>query len=146
MAFFFALSLFVQSLSAQVRGTIVGPGAERYPIAVSLLRNLGPGEDRGGLSEGIADLISRDLALSGWFRVLDRSAYIEHPQKNRITLGSFDFRDSSVIGAQALVKGGFELQGEEITVELRLFDVYQANQMVGKKYTGKVRDFRRIAH
>ncbi len=41
IAFFFALSLFVQSLSAQVRGTIVGPGAERYPIAVSLLRNLG---------------------------------------------------------------------------------------------------------
>src|SRR3990172_8578629 len=146
MAFFFALSLFVQSLSAQVRGTIVGPGAERYPIAVSLLRNLGPGEDGGGLSEGIADLIARDLALSGWFRVLDRSAYIEHPQKSGITLGSFDFRDWSVIGAEGLVKGGYNLQGDELTVELRLFDVYQGKPIVGKKYTGKVRDFRRIAH
>ncbi|MEK7378149.1 MAG: Tol-Pal system beta propeller repeat protein TolB, partial [Candidatus Binatota bacterium] len=146
IAFFFALSLFVQSLSAQVRGTIVGPGAERYPIAVSLLRNLGPGEDRGGLSEGIADLIARDLALSGWFRVLDRSAYIEHPQKSGITLGSFDFRDWSVIGAEGLVKGGYNLQGDELTVELRLFDVYQGKPIVGKKYTGKAKDFRRIAH
>ena len=146
IAFFFALSLFVQSLSAQVRGTIVGPGAERYPIAVSLLRNLGPGEDRGGLSEGIADLIARDLALSGWFRVLDRSAYIEHPQKSGITLGSFDFRDWSVIGAEGLVKGGYNLEGNELTAELRLFDVYQGKPIVGKKYTGKAKDFRRIAH
>src|SRR3990172_3081608 len=146
MAFFFALSLFVQSLSAQVRGTIVGPGAERYPIAVSLLRNLGPGEDRGGLSEGIADAIARDLTLSGWFRVLDRSAYVEDPQRTGITLGTFDLRDWSIIGAEALIKGGFTLQGEDLQVELRLFDVYQAKEVVGKRYTGKTKDFRRIAH
>ena len=138
--------LFPQSLHAQVRGTIVGPGAERYPIAVSLLRSLGAGEDGGRLSEGIADLIARDLDLSGWFRVLDRSAYIEHPQKSGITLGSFDFKDWSVIGAEGLVKGGYSLQGDELTVELRLFDVYQGKQIVGKKYTGKAKDFRRIAH
>src|SRR3989338_1940370 len=137
---------FAQPLFSQVRGTIVGPGAERYPMAISPLKNLGTGEDGAKLSVGIADVIIRDLELSGWFRILDRSAYIEDPQKTGITLGDFDFRDWSVIGAQELVKGGFHLHGDEITVELRLFDVYQANQMVGKKYTGKVRDFRRIAH
>lgn len=133
-------------LEAQVKGTIVGPGAERYRIAVSPLRNLGPGEDGGRLSEGIADVIARDLEISGWFRVLDRSAYIEHPQKSGITLGSFDLKDWSVLGAEGLVKGGFDLQGEELTVELRLFDVFQGKQIVGKRYSGKVKDFRRIAH
>lgn len=140
---FFASSV---SLYAQVRGLIVGPGAERYPIAVSPLKNLGPAEDGGRLSEGIADTLIRDLELSGWFKVLDRSAYIEHPQKTGITLGSFDFGDWSVLGAEGLVKGGFELRGEELTVELRLFDVYQQKQIVGKKYSGAVKDFRRIAH
>lgn len=143
---FFSLCLCPNLLDAQVKGTIIGPGAERYPIAVSLLRNLGSSEDGGRLSEGIADVIVRDLVLSGWFNVLDRSAYIEHPQKSGITLGNFDFRDWSEIGAEGLVKGGFSFRGEELTVELRLFDVYQGKQIGGKKYTGRARDFRRIAH
>lgn len=133
-------------LTAQVKGVIIGPGAERYPIAVSPLKNLGKLDEGGRISEGIADFIARDLELSGWFRVLDRSAYIEHPQKSGITLGSFDFRDWSTIGAEALVKGGFEIKGEDLIVELRLYDVYQRRQIVGKRYTGKARDFRRIAH
>ena len=137
--------LSLQPLYSQVKGTIVNP-AERYPMAISPLKNLGTGGDGAKLSVGIADVIIRDLELSGWFRILDRSVYIEDPQKTGITLGDFDFRDWSVIGAQALVKGGFELQGEEITVELRLFDVYQGKPIVGKKYTGKAKDFRRIAH
>ncbi len=134
-----------QSLCA-VKGEIIGPGMERYPIAVSPLRNLGPGEDGGRLSEGIADTIVRDLDLSGWFRVLDRSAYIQNPQTSGITLGSFELRDWSTIGAEGLVKGGFHIQGDELTVELRLFDVYQGKQIVGKRYAGKAKDFRRIAH
>lgn len=146
LTFLMTLWLSLQPLFAQVKGTIVGPGAERYPMAISPLRNLGAGEDTSRLSEGIADIVVRDLELAGWFRMLDRSAYIENPQKSGITLGSFDFRDWSVIGAEGLVKGGFQLQGEELTVELRLFDVYQGKHIVGKKYTGKARDFRRIAH
>jgi TolB protein len=134
------------SLHAQVKGLIVGPGAERYPIAVSPLKNLGSGDDVRKLSEGIAGTIVRDLNLSGWFKVLDRSAYIEKPQTTGITLGSFDFKDWSVIGAEGLVKGGFTLQGEELTAELRLFDVYQGKQILGKRYTGSAKDFRRIAH
>ncbi len=134
------------TVKGQVKGLIVGPGAERYPLAVSPLKNLGPGEDAKKLSEGIADTIVRDLNLSGWFKVLDRSAYLENPQSSGVSLGSFDFKNWSVIGAEGLVKGTFELQGEELTVELRLFDVYQNKQIVGKRYAGLAKDFRRIAH
>ncbi len=140
------LSLSARPFYSQVRGTIEGPGSQRYPIAVSPLRNLGTGDDKRGLSESFADAIGNDLNLSGWFGVLDRSAYIERPQQSGITLESFDLKNWSTIGAESLVKGGFSLQGDDLTVELRLFDVYQAKQLVGKRYTGKVRDFRRIAH
>jgi len=141
-----ALWIYPWCLYAQVTGTIVGPGAERYPIAVAPLKNLGPGSDGEKFSAGIADVIVHDLDLSGWFRVLDRSAYIEDPQQSGITAGSFDFRDWSTLGAEGLVKGGFSLQGEDLAVELRLFDVYQAKLIAGKKYTGKAKDFRRMAH
>ena len=107
-----------------VRGEIVGQGGLKFPIAVSPLKNLGTGADTGRLSEGIADTIVYDLDLSGWFKVLDRAAYIESSQKSGVTLGSFDFKDWSTIGAEGLVKGGFTVQGDEVAVELRLFDVF----------------------
>lgn len=134
------------SSQAQVKGLIVGPGADRYPIAISPLKNLGPQVADPKFSEGMADTMARDLDLSGWFRVIDRSAYIEDPQTSGITLGSFDFRDWSTLGAEALVKGGFELRGEEIISEFRLFDVFQRKQIAGKRYTGSIQDFRRMAH
>jgi TolB protein len=130
-----------------VTAEIVGQGGQKFPIAVSPLKNLGAaGADAARLSTGIADAMVHDLELSGWFKVLDRSAYIEDGQKTGITLGAFDFKDWSTIGAEGLVKGGFTVQGEDVTVELRLFDVYQNKERIGKRYTGRVRDFRRIAH
>jgi TolB protein len=133
--------------AAAVTGEIVGQGGQKFPIAVSPLRNLGANTaDPARLSTGIADAMVHDLELSGWFRVLDRSAYIENAQKSGITLGTFDFKDWSTIGAEGLVKGGFTVQGDEITVELRLFDVYQNKERIGKRYSGRARDFRRIAH
>jgi TolB protein len=130
-----------------VTAEIVGQGGQKFPIAVSPLKNLSTGgADAARLSTGIADAMVHDLELSGWFKVLDRSAYIEDGQKTGITLGAFDFKDWSTIGAEGLVKGGFSVQGEDVTVELHLFDVYQNKERIGKRYTGRVRDFRRIAH
>jgi TolB protein len=130
-----------------VTGEIVGQGGRKFPVAVSPLRNLGASTaESARLSTGIADAMVHDLELSGWFQVLDRAAYIENPQTSGITLGTFDFRNWSTIGAEGLVKGGFSVQGDELTVELRLFDVFQNKERIGKRYTGRVRDFRRIAH
>jgi TolB protein len=135
------------SVKAQVKGEILGQGGQKFPIAVSPLKNLAAsGADSGKLSAGIADAMVHDLELSGWFKVLDRSAYIENPQQSGITLGAFDFKDWSTLGAEGLVKGGFSVQGDEVAVELRLFDVYQNKERIGKRYVGRVRDYRRIAH
>ena len=132
---------------AQFKGEIVGSGGQKFPIAVSPLRNTGSATaDAGRFSTGIADSIVHDLELSGWFRVIDRSSYIESPQQSGITLGTFDLKDWSTLGAEGLVKGGFSVQGDEIVVELRLFDVYQGKERIAKRYTGGVGQFRRIAH
>ncbi len=133
-------------VEAQVKGLIVGPGAQRYPIAVSLLKNLGPAMDDPKFSEGIADIIARDLDLSGWFRIIDRATYLEDPKTSGIRLGRFDFRDWSTLGAEALVKGGFELKDGVLITEFRLFDVFQRRQRGGKRYTGQIQDYRRMAH
>jgi TolB protein len=130
----------------QVRLDVIGPGMPKYPMAVSPLKNSSNAGDTERISAGVADAIVYDLDLSGWFNVLDRASYIESPQKSGDTLGSFDFKDWSTIGAVGLVKGNFSLRGDDLTVELRLFDVTQGKEIIGKRYTGRANDFRRIAH
>ena len=147
LGIFIFLHPYYNNALAAVTGEIVGQGGQKFPIAVSPLKNQGGNTaESGRLSTGIADAIVHDLELSGWFKVLDRSAYIENAQQSGIALGTFDFKDWSTIGAEGLVKGGFSVQGDEVTVEIRLFNVYQNKERIGKRYTGRVRDFRRIAH
>ncbi|MBM2802267.1 MAG: biopolymer transport TolB-like protein [Deltaproteobacteria bacterium] len=144
---FLSLLLLVRPVdAAQISIEVVGQGMPKYPIAISPLKNTGAGGDTARISTAVADSIVYDLDLSGWFRVLDRAAYIEDPQKSGDTLGAFDFKDWSTIGAVGLVKGRFAVQGDDLTVELRLFDVAQSKELIGKRYVAKAKDFRRIAH
>ena len=132
---------------ARVIGEIFGPGAERYRLAVSPLKNLGAGRDPGRLSERIADVIADDLDRSGWFKIIDRSAYIEDAQKTGTRLGGFDFRDWATIGAEGLIKGGFRVLGDKtIKFEFWFYDVFQRSAVIGKAYSGDIRDARRMAH
>lgn len=102
----------------------------------------GAGERR--LGEVFADIVARDLDLSGLFKVIDRGAYIEGPAG--FTLTEINFQNWSTLGALALVKGGFALSGDELTVEVLLFDVAQQKQLGGKRYRGNRTDLRRMAH
>ena len=96
------------------------------------------------LGEEFADIIARDLDLSGLFKVIDRGAYIEGPAG--LSLEEINFQNWSVLGALALVKGGFSFDGDGVTVEVRLFDVAQHKQLGGKRYQGERKDLRRMAH
>src|SRR5690242_1293721 len=78
-------------IHAQVRGTIVGPGATSYPIAVSPLKGGAEGDE-------FADVVARDLDLSGLFKVIDRAAYIENPQASGVTADSINFDNWRTIG------------------------------------------------
>ena len=135
--------LAAQGAAAQVRGTIVGPGATSFPIAVSPLKSTSGAEREAGV---FADVVAKDLDLSGLFRVIDRGAYIENAQQSGVTAETIDFHNWSTIGAQALVKGTVERDGEGLVVEARLFDVVEGKQIGGKRYRAGDDELRRISH
>lgn len=126
---------------AQVKSTIVGPGVTRYPIAVAPLKQIA-----GGSGERFTTVLTRDLELSGLFRVLPRDAYIESAQTAGVTAEAINFENWSVIGALALLKGTAERQGNDLTIEARLFDVGQRRQLAGRRFRGVVGDERRMAN
>ncbi len=137
------LAGWARPASAQIRIEVPEPGGAGVPIAIAPLSNPDSHVERQ-IGETFASTIARDLTLSGLFRVLDRRAYIEGPEG--FVLDRINFQNWSVLDALALVKGGFWLTGERLTIEARLFDVTQQKQLGGRRYLGHKRDVRRMAH
>jgi len=131
--------------AAQVRGEIVGPGATRMPIAVPALKQLGGG---GGQAEAqrFVRILRYDLELSGVFRVIDPSAYIEDPQLGGLTRDAINVDDWISIGALGLVRGGYSETGERLTIEARFFDVADRSSSGGRRLSGGVEEIARMAH
>lgn len=110
-----ALALASTAAADQIKLTIIGPGSNLAPIAISQLKNLG-GDDDGTVSGQFVHTLTRDLKLSGYFRMVDPHAYIEKPQESGYTLGQFNFADWSSINAQFLVKGSVSASDQQVTI------------------------------
>jgi TolB protein len=136
----------VHTADAVVTGAIFGPGSQAFPIAIVPLKNLG-GDPTGTLGARFAQVLSRDLELSGYFRLVDPRTFIEN-QTSGITAAETDFVGWASLGAQAVVKGGIGGAGDSITVEVRLLDVpgRQDVEQVGKRFTGPRTELARMAH
>jgi TolB protein len=92
----------------------------------------------------IDQVISADLSGTGLFREIPQSAYI-----SRIT--SFDapvqYGDWKAINAQALITGAVSIQGSQILVKFRLFDVFSGQPLgQGLQFAGSADTWRRMAH
>jgi TolB protein len=131
---------------AVVTGAIFGPGSQSFAIAVMPLRGAS-GEARA-LGERFAAVLSGDLALSGYFRLIDPKTFIEDPQASGVLAPEIDFVGWAALGAQALVKGEVSTAGDVVTVEVRLFDVAgrQDVSQVSRRFTGGRTDVPRMAH
>lgn len=145
---FLVLFLFLLCVSGRVYGKVYididSPTFQKFPIAVADFKSLRSVADTGGLSVWFSDTLSRDLTITGYFNVLDRRAFLEDPKKAGITTEEIRFEDWTVIGAEYLVKGGFQTDGRELVAEIRLFDVVRGELVVGKRYTGRPEDRNRM--
>ena len=140
------VALAARDARAVVTGAIFGPGSETFPIAVVPPKDLG-GDPGGALGARFAKALTRDLDLSGYFRLVDPKTFVES-ETSGITAGEIDFVGWSAIGAQALVKGGISASGSGIALEVRLFDVPGRRDVpqASKRFSGGRDDVPRMAH
>lgn len=123
---------------------IDSPSFQQFPIAVADFKPLRPFPENEKLSLQFSETLSRGLGLTGYFHLLDRKAFLEDPKRTGITAEDIRFEDWTVIGAEYLVKGGFQTDGRELVAEFRLFDVVRGDLVVGKRYAGKSGDHHRM--
>jgi len=123
---------------------IDSPSFQKFPLAVAEFQPLTGEEGKGDLPLWFADTLTRDLTITGYFNVLDRRAFLEDPRKAGITAAGIRFEDWRVIGAEYLVKGGFQEDDRGLVTEFRLFDVVRGEMVVGKRYVGNPEDKNRM--
>ncbi|MBF0508161.1 MAG: Tol-Pal system beta propeller repeat protein TolB [Deltaproteobacteria bacterium] len=150
LAVLFILAGIISPLRAngddRVYINIDSPYMRQFPIAIPDFR--GADGSRGDSSSHLPspEILSNDLNMTGYFKVLDPRTFVEKSGSTEMDASDISFRDWSFIGAELLVKGTYEVRGSDLVVEARLYDVFKGSQVLGKRYTGDVKDHRRIIH
>jgi len=119
---------------------IDSPAFQKFPTAIPDLRNIGKGGDREGLARWFSEHLASALDITGYFRIIEKGAFLEDPKSSGITAEETNFSDWSVVGADFLIKGGFNYDGKKLSVEFRLFDVVGGKLITGKKYWGSIKE------
>ena len=136
-------------LPGQVVGRIYldinAPSIQRIKIAIPDFKNISKQNEHPELAAAMPVVLSNDLDLSGYFTPMDKGAFLEEDNSFQ-TLQNIRFKDWSVIGAELLLKAKYTCIGRSLEVETRLFDVFRARQVFGKRILGKVKEYRSLMH
>ena len=137
--FFLLFSLLYPPSSSpgKVYIDILSPAFQKFPIALPDFISIDGADSPHPLFIEIPGRLSGALEMTGFFRTIDRKAYLESP---RTPEADVRFSDWRVIGAEFLVKGGIHEDGDTISLEFRLYDVVEGKLLTGKRYTGKKGD------
>jgi TolB protein len=88
--------------------------------------------------------MSSSLDFTGYFKILDRGAFLFDPRKSGVTATDINFQNWKVVGAELLITGVFEQSGDNVQMEMRLFDTINNRQIIGKRYSGNISETRKM--
>jgi TolB protein len=100
--------------------------------------------DAGALASEISQVVSADLVGTGLFREIPRTAFISDVSSFAAPV---QYADWKAINAEALITGAVAVQGGNLTVKFRLYDVFSGAELgSGLQFTGTTDGWRRMAH
>ena len=123
---------------------ITAPYLRKIPAAVPVFKDLSTTQKHPDLANTLADLLAETIDFTGFFQLLDRESFLEDPQQASLIQHTINFKNWTDIGAELLIKGGFGFQEDLLKIELRLFDTFGSRLIIGKRYTGHLKDHRRM--
>jgi TolB protein len=122
----------------------IHPFLKKIPLAISNFKPLDADGATAQTAGAARDLTAETLEFTSYFKLIDPAAFLEDPQATGLTARSINFRNWTIIGAELLITGGVSQSGENVEMELRLFDTVKGRSVVGKRYRGREADLRRI--
>lgn len=125
---------------------VTNPFARKIPIAIPHFKPMEGGQAESIASRKSSEMLESALMFTGYFKMLDRGAYLADPETMPIDSPGINFRNWTGIGAELLITGGLREQSGQLEMELRLFDTFKEQVIIGKRYSGSVEDQRRMVH
>jgi len=122
---------------------ITNPFLRKIPLAVPLFNKMSSSDATAKLSKEASDLLSDTLEFTGYFKMIDRDAFLVAPQ-TETTSAPVRFHNWTSIGAELLVTGGVLIEDDLLEMELRLYDTFKEQMLVGKRYKGSMVDQRKM--
>jgi TolB protein len=121
-----------------VRFKITNPGQSLYKMAIPL--PVGDPQTAALVQE----VLSGDLSLSGYFKVLDPRSFLSDPQPDELGMSPDVWR---TVNAEGVIKARVVVTGGEATLDARLYEVIKGQAAVlQKQYRGPAAESRRLAH
>ena len=103
-------------------------------------------------SKKLFNIIKKDLETSSYFQMISKKAFVEQKKHSGLTpksndpINGFRFEPWKAIGTEFLIKTGFKVAKNKITLDTYLYHVPRKTLVFGKSYTGSVDDLRTLAH
>ncbi len=115
---------------------------EPLPFAAPIFVAETPGAE--AMAAQITRVVSADLTNTGLFREIPQGAYISGVTSFQSPV---QYSDWKAINAQALITGAVSIQGNQVIVKFRLFDVFAESQMGdGLQFVASQDSWRRMSH
>lgn len=115
-------------------------GAKRDLYKIAVPRLVGDAQ----LGPGVADVVSFDLTMSGWFKVLDPRSFLAQLEAEGLGLNLGDWRN---VGAEGVSKGKVTATGDQLSLDFKLYEIGRGDKAVLERtYRGTRADLRRMAH
>lgn len=112
-----------------------------------------PNSSKNGIKVGkdLYDTFRNDMDVSNYFEFIKSEAYLEDVSKVGLKpapgeAGGFSFASWKQIGAEFLVRVGYRVLGDQLTVDTYTYYVPQQKLVLGKTYKASVNDTRTLAH
>lgn len=146
IAFLFCAVFHAGSVQAEIKYyDLTNPFLRKIPMAVPAFKALSAVSAEKDVALSLADKVQEMLEFTGYFKMLDRGSFLYDPQSSGITETQLNFANWTAVGAEMLITGGVQVTGTSMVAELRLFDSFKSNLLVGRRYTGVIKDQRAMA-
>lgn len=137
----FAPQVMAQS-SGPLRIEITEGVIEPLPFALPVFE--AETADASAVAAQITEVISADLTGTGLFREIEPDAFISAVNSFAAPI---QYADWKAINAQALITGAVAVQGNQLNVKFRLYDVFSGAEMGdGLQFSATPEGWRRMAH
>ncbi len=120
------------------------PSLRKIPLATPYFKAITGDATENRLSTESSDFMAKTLSFTGYFKIINREAFLENPRSKGIIAPNINFRNWTTIGAELLITGGVYYNAGVVEMELRLFDTFTGKLLIGKRYKSHADDQRRM--